>query len=320
MTGSSDDRPEVEASAVDQVAPLQSAPPEATEVPDEARKRLPVGAYLAIGWLVFIIGAAIFADLLPLHDPAAEVASLPRLAPGQEGLILGADNGSRDMLSRTIYGARSSLMISVGAVSIGFVVGGLLGLLGGYFRNWIGKVLTSLFDILLAIPALVLALSLVSVLKGGGVEDPDAFRLAPIWILIISLGIVSIPLLARITRGNTMAWAQREFVTAARAQGATHPRILFREILPNVLPAMAYIAILGIAIAIVAEGGLAILGASLDPPTPSWGVMINDGRSYMRDAPFIMFVPIVATFLTVMSLNYLGDLVRDRFDVRESAL
>ena len=175
MTGSSDDRPEVEASAVDQVAPLQSAPPEATEVPDEARKRLPVGAYLAIGWLVFIIGAAIFADLLPLHDPAAEVASLPRLAPGQEGLILGADNGSRDMLSRTIYGARSSLMISVGAVSIGFVVGGLLGLLGGYFRNWIGKVLTSVFDILLAIPALVLALSLVSVLKGGGVEDPDAF-------------------------------------------------------------------------------------------------------------------------------------------------
>ena len=102
MTGSSDDRPEVEASAVDQVAPLQSAPPEATEVPDEARKRLPVGAYLAIGWLVFIIGAAIFADLLPLHDPAAEVASLPRLAPGQEGLILGADSGSRDMQSRII--------------------------------------------------------------------------------------------------------------------------------------------------------------------------------------------------------------------------
>ena len=288
--------------------------------PSEPKKRLPLGAYLAIGWLVLIVGSAILADFLPLHDPAAEVASLPRLAPGQEGLILGADNGSRDMLSRTIYGARSSLLIAVGAVGIGFVVGGLLGLLGGYFRNWIGKVLTSLFDILLAIPALVLALSLVSVLKGGGLQDQDSFRLPPIWILIISLGVVSIPLLARITRGNTMAWSQREFVTAAQAQGATHGRILFREILPNVLPAMVYIAILGIAIAIVAEGGLAILGASLDPPTPSWGVMINDGRSYMRDAPFIMFVPITATFFTVMSLNYLGDLIRERYDVRESAL
>ena len=287
-----------------------STPPPSDD-PVEPSKRLPVGAYLAIAWLVLIVGAAIFADFLPLEDPTAEVASLPRMAPGQEGLLLGADNNSRDMLSRTIYGARASLTIAVGAVALGFVVGGLLGLLSGYFRNWIGKVLSSLFDILLAIPALVLALSLVAVLKGGGVQDDDAF---------ISLGVVSIPLLARITRGNTMAWAQRDFVTAARSQGAAHGRILFREILPNVLPAMGYIAILGIAIAIVAEGGLAILGASVDPPNPSWGVMINDGKSAMRDAPFIMFIPIVATFFTVMSLNYLGDLIRDRFDVRESAL
>ena len=278
-----------------------STPPPSDD-PVEPSKRLPVGAYLAIAWLVLIVGAAIFADFLPLEDPTAEVASLPRMAPGQEGLLLGADNNSRDMLSRTIYGARASLTIAVGAVALGFVVGGLLGLLSGYFRNWIGKVLSSLFDILLAIPALVLALSLVAVLQGGG----DA--------------VVSIPLLARITRGNTMAWAQRDFVTAARSQGAAHGRILFREILPNVLPAMGYIAILGIAIAIVAEGGLAILGASVDPPNPSWGVMINDGKSAMRDAPFIMFIPIVATFFTVMSLNYLGDLIRDRFDVRESAL
>jgi peptide/nickel transport system permease protein len=262
----------------------------------------------------------VFADLLPFHDPTVPVASKNKLAPGQEGLILGADSSGRDMLSRAVYGGRNSLMIAVGAVLIGFVVGGLLGLLSGYFRNWIGKVLAALFDILLAIPALVLALSLVSVLKGGGVDDPDAFTLPTLLVLILALGVVSIPLLARITRGNTMAWAQREFVTAARAQGATHSRILFREILPNVLPAMGYIALLGIAIGIVAEGGLAILGASLDPPSPTWGVMINDGKTSMSDAPFIMFVPIFATFFTVMSLNYLGDLIRDRFDVRESAL
>lgn len=301
--------------------PTVGSTPTPPEDSDRApRRRLPLGAYLAIGWLVLIVGAALLADFLPLHDPIIEVGSLPRLAPGEEGLLLGADDNSRDMLSRMIYGARASLTIAVGAVAIGFIIGGLLGLLSGYFRNWIGKVLASLFDILLAIPALVLALSLVSVLKGGGLESEGSFRLPTMWILIISLGVVSIPLLARITRGATMAWSQREFVTAARAQGASHGRILFREILPNVLPAMGYIAILGIAIAIVAEGGLAILGASVDPPNPSWGVMINDGRASMRTAPFIMFIPILATFFTVMSLNYLGDLIRDRFDVRESAL
>jgi peptide/nickel transport system permease protein len=138
--------------------------------------------------------------------------------------------------------------------------------------------------------------------------------------LIIALGIVSIPLLARITRANTLAWSQREFVTAARAQGATHWRILFREVLPNVLPAMVSIALLGMAIAIVAEGGLAILGASVEPPTATWGVMISTGRSELQQAPFIVWIPIAAVFLTAVSLNYLGDVVRDRFDVRESAL
>ncbi len=317
--------------------PTAETPPDAAESPLDVRsekvlearseettegkkKRLPIGAWLAITWLVLIVGSAIFADLLPLHPPDETVASVNRLAPGQEGLILGADGSGRDMLSRTIYGGRTSLTIAVGAVAFGFVIGGLLGLLGGYFRNWIGKALSSLFDILLAIPALVLALSLVSVLKGDPVSNSEGFTMPTLLVLVISLGIVTIPLLARITRGNTMAWAQREFVTAARAQGATHSRIIFREILPNVLPAMGYIAILGIAIGIVAEGGLAILGASVDPPTPSWGVMINDGKSWREDAPFLMFTPIVATFFTVMSLNYLGDLIRDRFDVRESAL
>jgi peptide/nickel transport system permease protein len=297
--------------------------PEAVDdAPDEGaepRDGLGIGAWLSIAWLTLMIGAAALANVLPIHDPNEEVASLPKLAPGQEGLLLGADRNSRDILARIIWGGRNSLTIAVCAVLMGFVIGGLLGLVGGYFRNWIGNVLTSLFDILLAIPGLVLALSLVAVLKG----DPSVssgFHLPTSIILILSLGIVSIPLLARITRANTLSWSQREFVTAARAQGATHRRILFREILPNVLPAMVYIALLGIAIAIVAEGGLAILGASMDPPTATWGTMINDGRSNMEDAPFIMFTPIVFVFFTVMSLNYLGDVVRDRFDVRESAL
>ncbi|CAN5741462.1 glutathione ABC transporter permease GsiD [soil metagenome] len=288
------------------------------EVTEEEKTPFGLGAWLATAWLGLLLVAVVFADVLPIKDPNV-AETLPRLSPGEQGYWLGADANGRDMLARLIYGGRNSLIIAVSAVTVGFVIGGLLGLISGYFRNWIGKVLASFFDILLAIPALVLALSLVAVLKGnpGSNEGP---QLGIILILIIAIGIVSIPLLARITRGNTMAWSQREFVTAARAQGATDRRILFREILPNVLPAMMYIALLSIAIAIVAEGGLAILGASVEPPTATWGTMINIGRADLNDAPFIMFEPIIAIFLTVLSLNYLSDVVRARFDVRESAL
>ncbi|MBX3284275.1 MAG: ABC transporter permease [Acidimicrobiales bacterium] len=284
----------------------------------ERRKRLPIGAWLAGGWMVLIMGAALLAPVLPLNDPNAEVASIPKLAPGQEGLIFGADGNGRDMFARLIFGARVSLTIAFTAVILALIIGGLLGLLAGYYRNWIGNVLASLFDIMLAIPALVLALALVAVLKGNPAENEGG--LSGQVILIIAICIVSIPALARITRANTMAWSKREFVTAAKAQGATSGRILFREILPNVLPAMAYITLLGIAIAIVAEGGLALLGAGVDPPTATWGNMIDAGRQDMDEAPFIMFIPIGAMFITVMALNYLGDVVRTHFDVRESAL
>lgn len=295
------------------------ADPELDEVEDTARKRVPIGAWLSGGWLALVVFLAVFADFLPLNDPAAEVTKIKRLAPGQGGLLLGADANRRDMLSRLIYGGRNSLAIGVFSILIGFVIGGMLGLFSGYFRNWLGQVLSTLFDILLAIPAVVLAMSLVAVLKGDP-ADTESYHMPIILVLIIALAIVAIPLLARITRANTMAWSQREFVSAARAQGATDRRILFREILPNVLPAMIYIALLGIAIAIVAEGSLAILGASVEPPTPTWGRMIIDGKNDYEVAPFIMFLPIVAVFLTVMALNFLSDFIRDRFDVRESVL
>lgn len=278
-----------------------------------------LGAYLAAAWLIIIIGSAILAPVLPLNDPADEVA-VKRLAPFQPGgPLLGADANGRDLLARTIYGARTSLVIAGAAIGMGLLVGGFLGLLSGYFRNWLGNALVSLFDILLAIPQLVLALSLVSVLKGNP-ADTESFRIPIVLTLILALGIVSIPLLARITRASTLSWSQREFVMAARAQGATHGRILFREVLPNVLPAMVSIALLGMAIAIVAEGGLAILGASVEPPTATWGTMIATGKTDLEEAPFIVWVPVAAVFLTAVSLNYLGDVIRDRFDVRESAL
>lgn len=311
----------------DQNVDLQTAeavPAASEDLPPTKKKGLGVAGWIAAGWLILITASAFLADVLPLNDPAAEVAP-KRFAPFQSGgPLLGADANGRDLLARTIYGARVSLMIAFCAVMLGFIIGGFLGLLAGYFRNWAGNVLVGLFDILLAIPQLVLALALVSVLKGSS-EPPEPGQAAPFKLpvsvtLIIALGVVSIPLLARITRASTLSWSQREFVMAARAQGATHTRILFREVLPNVLPAMVSIALLGMAIAIVAEGGLAILGASVEPPQATWGTMIASGQSELQTAPFIVWIPIFAVFATAAALNFLGDVMRDRFDVRESAL
>ncbi|MCB0976299.1 MAG: ABC transporter permease [Acidimicrobiales bacterium] len=297
-------------------AEVPSDPASDGEAEISSKKSLGIAGWLSVGWLSALAFIVVFADFLPFEDPYAELGT-PLLAPGQGGFLLGLDANGRDVLARLVYGGRNSVIISVGSISAGFLIGGLLGLLSGYYRNWIGKVLAGLFDILLAIPALVLALALVAVLKG---DPTSGSGMDPLWILVLTLAVVSIPLIARITRASTMAWSQRDFVTAARAQGATDRRILFREILPNVLPAMVYIALLGIAIAIVAEGSLAILGASVEPPETTWGTMIVDGKSQMEDAPFLMFVPIIALFVTVLSLNFLGDAIRDRFDVRESAL
>jgi peptide/nickel transport system permease protein len=139
-------------------------------------------------------------------------------------------------------------------------------------------------------------------------------------VLIFALGVVSIPVLARITRATTLSWSQREFVLAARALGTKNRRIMFAEVLPNVLPAMFSIALLGMAVVVVAEGGLSVLGVGVQLPTPSWGNILAEGRSELRDAPHIVLIPTVVIFLTVLALNYLGDVVRARFDVRESAL
>ncbi len=292
-----------------------------TEPTDSAvtkKKGLSIGAWLAIGWLALITALALLAPVLPMDGPNESFGEIAREGPGAEGHILGGDGIGRDMFSRTVYGARSSLLIGVASILIGLIVGGLAGLIAGYFRGRLDTVLTGTFDILLAFPSLVLALSLVSFFRA----DPEAGTggLPPAQIVVVALGIVSIPILARITRANTLTWAQREFVLAARAQGAKHPRILFREVLPNVLPAMFSIALLGIGVAIIAEGGLSLLGVGVELPTPSWGNIIAEGRGSLRNAPHIVFIPSIAIFLTVLALNYMGDVIRTRFDVRESAL
>jgi peptide/nickel transport system permease protein len=290
------------------------------------RRGLRLGTWLSLAWMVFVVGGALLAPILPLDDPHESITALARRGPFSKagtasGHLLGGDLNGRDMLSRLLWGGRTTLVICTVAVLIGFVIGGVLGLLAGYFRGKTDTVMTGVFDVFLSIPAVILALALVTILRAPA---PTAGRatagLDPEVALIIALGIVSIPVLGRITRASALSWSQRDFVLAARAQGARHMRIMVREVLPNVLPAMLSIALLGIAVAIVAEGTLSILGASVPPDTPTWGNMIAGGRQLIAVAPHVVFEPALMIFFTVLALNLLGDAIQAHFDVRESAL
>jgi peptide/nickel transport system permease protein len=318
--------PEPESGAAGTTATVPAATPPtdtialvgAAEVtaPAAARRRLGLPGKLAIGWLVLVVAAAVLAPVLPLDDPNEPVGSLARQPPGTDGHILGGDGLGRDLLSRVVWGARASLLISVAAILFGMLVGGLLGLLAGYFRGRLDTAFVGTFDVLLSFPQLILALTLVTVFATG--EGVSSTR--RMVVLIFALGVVSVPVLGRITRATTLTWSQREFVLAARAMGARNRSIMLGEVLPNVLPAMFSIALLGIAVVIVVEGGLSVLGVGVQLPTPSWGNIIAEGRSELRDAPHIVFIPTIVIFMTVLALNYLGDVVRSHFDVRESAL
>lgn len=286
------------------------------EVPARAPKKgLGVIAWIAAGWLVALLVLALIAPLLPLPNPEETFPEIARQGPSA-GHLLGGDTIGRDVLSRIIYGTRASYAVGFGSVAFGLLIGGALGLVSGFFRGTMDSVLTGLMNILLAIPQFILALSLVNVFATG----PEVTSLRRILVLIFGLGVVSVPLLGRITRANSLAWSEREFVLAARAMGAKSWRIMLRDVLPNVLPAMLAIAFLGVGIAIVAEGGLAIFGVGVQPPTPSWGNIIAEGQAQMRRAPHIVMFASIVLFLTVMALNYLGDVISQRFGVRESAL
>jgi peptide/nickel transport system permease protein len=279
-------------------------------------RRLGWGGKLAIGWLVLVVASALLAPILPLDDPYEPTGSIARKGPFTDGHWLGGDGLGRDLLSRLVWGSRASLLIAVTSVLLGMVVGGLLGLIAGYFRGRTDTLFVGVFDVLLSFPQLILAVTVVTVYATG--EGISSTRRTV--VLILALGIVSIPVLGRIARATTLTWAQREFVLAARAMGARNRSIMFGEVLPNVLPALFSIALLGIAVVIVAEGGLSLLGVGVQLPTPSWGNIIAEGREDLRNSPHIVLIPTIVIFLTVLALNYLGDVVRSRFDVRESAL
>jgi peptide/nickel transport system permease protein len=302
--------------------------------PGDRRRRkgkgLGLGAWLAIGWLVFVFGTAILAktEIVTWGDPFESITECARKGPlakegSADGFPLGCDSNGREMPARLALGAFTSLLVATGAILIGFLFGGAVGILAGYFGGRTDGILTSILNVLLSVPAILLALSLVAFLQGSA-DTPESertfFAKNPEMTLIVAIGIVAIPLVGRIARASALSWAQRDFVLAAKAQGAKHRRIMFRELLPNVAPAMFSIALLGIAIAIVAEGTLAILGVGVRPPEPSWGNIIAGDRGGLNRYPHVVFLPSILIFLTVLSLNFLGDVVRTRFDVREGGI
>ncbi|MCZ4551263.1 ABC transporter permease [Gordonia rubripertincta] len=267
------------------------------------RQRRSILVILSIGWLAALILAACFANLLPIAPYETPVGA-PRLGPsfGSLDLLLGTDTFGRSELSRIIYGARVSLVVGTLAGLFGFIIGSLIGLIGGYFGRHLDNGISLLADAMLAFPPLILLLALASIL------EPSAKT------ILLGLTLVVIPAFIRLSRANAMAWSSREFVRAARNMGAGHSRILFREILPNVIaPLAAYLPIVMAAL-IVAEGSLSFLGLGIPPPTPSWGGMISEGKDALSTSPHLVFVPALAIFFTVFALNQLGDHLRTKFD------
>lgn len=295
----------------EEIAPLPVGVPGAEPAKRRRKKGLGFGGWLCVVWLALVVGGAVLAPLLPIPEPnEIDFALLPNEAPSGRAL-LGTDEQGRDILSRLIWGARVSLVVALGVIFIGMVVGGLIGLLSGYFGGKVDTVLMSIIDILLAFPALILLIALTAYLGGPGLRN-----------VVLGISLVSIPAFARISRATTLAFAQREFVMAARTAGATNWRIIRREILPNVMFPIVAFALLVVAIAIVAEGSLAFLGLSIPDPDPSWGSMIDGGRSVLtqRGILHVSLFPAIVMFLTVLSVNFLGDRFRSRFDVREAAV
>ena len=291
-------------------ATIQDQENQAAQAAARKRDRFGIFFWLPAAWLGFIIFCAVFADLLPLlPNDEMDFMSIADPPLTVEEHPLGTDLLGRDVLSRILYGARVSLTVGIVATAIGMFFGLAIGLLAGYYRGWVESTTTLCLDTVLALPGLVVLL-LAAVIFGGSLT-----------IVSVSLGVLLIPPFARISRANTLNFAQREFVVAAKAMGARDLRIIVFEILPNVvLPVAAYALVL-VAIAIVIEGSLSFLGLSVPSPTPSWGGMIAEGRENLDDSPHISFIPAIFMFLTVLSFNLVGDTLRSKLaDLRESAL
>lgn len=277
-------------------------------------RRLGVLFWASVAWLAVLIVVAVLADLLPLKDPEATFRDVSRDGPGSAHWF-GADNIGHDVFSRTIFGARRSLSVAASATILGGGVGVAVGLVAGFYRRTLDSAIMAVLNILLAIPALVLLLTLVSFLAPPGESSPTK---QTFWATI-ALAIVVVPSIARVTRAQVLVWSDRDFVMASRTLGARNKRMMVREILPNIVPTLVSFAFTLLAVLIIVEATLAFFGIG-DVSGVSWGLMIQNGRSELERSPHMVLFPALFMFLTILALNFVGDQVRTRFDVRESGI
>jgi peptide/nickel transport system permease protein len=290
----------------------------ATWIPESASRR-PPAASRAFGWagiastvarepvalaglamVVTYVAVAVTVSFLPLRDPLQ--ISTQRLAAPTGEFPLGTDALGRDLLSRILYGARLSIQVSVVSVAVATFVGGVLGLISGYLGGVADLVIGRVLDVFFAFPAILLALGIVAAL------GPDPRN------VIIAIAVVYTPIFARVVRAPVLALKARDFVDAARAIGARGSRIVVRHIVPNLLSTLVVQVSLALSWSVLTEGALSFLGLSAQPPAPSWGVMLNEGRQYLEFATHLALFPGLAIMIAVLGFNLLGDGLRDALD------
>ena len=284
--------------------------------------------WLALMWLFIVVFLALTARLWPLpeydrmdwvHQAAApgtetrapmEDSQDSRRETAETGFVflLGTDTMGRDILTRLIFGARVSLTVGLATPCIGLVIGGILGMLAGFYRGSLESFIMVTMDAILAFPAMVLLL-VITFYLGADLEN-----------IIVVMGFLSIPHFSRVARANTLAFSERAFVQSARMLGQTDISIMVREILPNIIMPLIVYALLVVSYMIVAEGALSFLGLGVPPPTPSWGGMIAEGKEVLDEAPHISLLPALVLFLTVLSFNLIGDSLKRVLDSKESQL
>ncbi len=261
---------------------------------------------------VFFIGAVI---LIALVSVAALAPVLAPYNPTQQNLEndlasssrdhpLGTDKLGRDLLSRILYGSRVSLLVGITTVTISMLIGLVVGSLSGYFGGWMDQLLMRLVDVLMAFPGILLAIAFTAVL-GPGLDH-----------VVLALSLIGWTGYARLVRGEILALREREFIHAAQALGGSPARVVLLHMLPNLLPSLLIQATFGMAAAMIAEGSLSFLGLGAQPPTPSWGSMLNEGRQFILVAPHLTAFPGLAIMAAVLGLNLVGDGLRDRLEKR----
>jgi peptide/nickel transport system permease protein len=256
--------------------------------------------------ILLIVLAAIFAPLIAPFAPDNQLANgltdIGEPLPPNSEFLLGTDLLGRDLLSRLIYGARASLIIGLLANGIAIAIGALIGVTAGFVRGWLGTALMRFTDLMMAFPSLLLAIVLAAIFRPS------------LWIVVIVISMVNWVQIARVLYTETTSLSEREYVMAERSIGASTGRILFRHILPHLVPTITVWATLGIATTVLLEAALSYLGVGVQPPTPSWGGMINENQSYFQSFPWLVFYPGIVIAVLALSFNLLGNALRDILD------